>query len=74
MIIDVANNAERALRMVREAKFLSYDTETTGLDWRVNVPIGYVVGAPRTAPQPSRTWYTSPCATEGVGTSWVDGP
>ena len=52
MIIDVANNAERALRMVREAKFLSYDTETTGLDWRVNVPIGYVVGAPRAATPP----------------------
>lgn len=46
MVIDVVDNAERALRMVREAKFLSYDTEGTGLDWKVNSPIGYVIGAP----------------------------
>lgn len=44
--IDVAENAERALRMVREAKEVTYDTETTGLDWRVHSPVGYVVGAP----------------------------
>lgn len=42
----IAENAEKALRMVREAKDLSYDTETTGVDWRVHAPIGYVIGAP----------------------------
>lgn len=46
MIIDLHENAERALRMVREAKNLSYDTESTGVDWRIHSPIGYVVGAP----------------------------
>lgn len=37
--------AEKALRMVREAKELVYDTETSGIDWKRNFPIGYVVGA-----------------------------
>lgn len=37
--------AEISLRMVREAKELSYDTESTGLDWRTNAPIGYVMAA-----------------------------
>ena len=37
--------AEISLRMVREAKELSYDTESTGLDWRYNAPIGYVTAA-----------------------------
>lgn len=41
--IDLHQNAESSLRMVREAKELGYDTETSGLDWRRNVPIGYVV-------------------------------
>lgn len=45
MSIDLSENAERALRMVREAKEVVYDTETSGLDWRYNHPIGYVVGA-----------------------------
>ena len=43
-MIDLAANAERALRYVREAKALSYDTETSGVDWRYNSPVGYVVG------------------------------
>lgn len=47
MNIDLSENAERAIRMVRESKNLSYDTETSGLDWKVNSPIGYVIGAPR---------------------------
>lgn len=42
---DLAEDAERALRMVREAKELSYDTETSGIDWRVNSAVGYVIGA-----------------------------
>lgn len=33
--------------MVRESKDLSYDTETSGVDWKVNNPVGYVIGAPR---------------------------
>lgn len=39
------DSAEKALRMVREAPELVYDTETSGLDWKRNFPIGYVVGA-----------------------------
>lgn len=45
MQIDLAADAERAIRMVREAKDLSYDTETSGVDWRVNSTVGYVIGA-----------------------------
>lgn len=45
MTIDLHENAERALRMVREAKELSYDTESTGVDWRIHKPVGYVIGA-----------------------------
>jgi DNA polymerase-1 len=33
--------------MVREAPELSYDTETSGLDWRRNSVVGYVIGAPQ---------------------------
>lgn len=44
-IIDLSENAERALRMVREAHTLVYDTESTGVDWRFHKPIGYVLGA-----------------------------
>lgn len=47
MEIDLHENAERALRMVREAKDLSYDTEGSGLDWRYNSPTGYVIGTHR---------------------------
>lgn len=32
--------------MVRESKHLSYDTEGTGVDWKVNKNTGYVIGAP----------------------------
>ena len=46
-MIDLAQNAERAIRMVRESKDLTYDTEGTGLDWRFNNPIGYVIGTHR---------------------------
>ena len=43
--MDIAANAEKALRMVREAKDLVYDVETSGVDWKRNAPIGYVIGA-----------------------------
>lgn len=44
--MDISENAERALRMVREAPEISYDTETSGLDWKIHAPIGFIVGAP----------------------------
>lgn len=34
--------AEIALRWVREAPLMAFDTETSGLDWKRNSPIGYV--------------------------------
>ncbi len=54
-LIDLATNAEKALRMVRESQDLVYDTETSGLDWRIHHPIGYVLGAPRAARDPHGT-------------------
>ena len=42
--MDLAHNAEIALRMVRERPLIVFDVETSGLDWRHNAPIGYVVG------------------------------
>lgn len=43
---NLADDADRAIRMVRESKNLVYDTETSGLDWKRNHPVGYVIGAP----------------------------
>ncbi len=43
--MNLGENAAQALRMVAEAPEIVYDTETTGLDWRYNSPIGYVIGA-----------------------------
>lgn len=40
---DVNQSAETALRMVREAPLIAYDTETSGTDWKKNFPVGYVV-------------------------------
>lgn len=42
-MITLADKAETALRMVREAPVISYDTETSGLDWKRNYPVGYVI-------------------------------
>ena len=39
----LGERAERALRIVREAPLISYDTETSGLDWKKNHPVGYVI-------------------------------
>lgn len=36
------DKAELALRLVREADTLSFDTETSGLDWKRHNPIGWV--------------------------------
>lgn len=41
-----AEKAETALRLVREAPVIAYDTEGSGLDWTENFPIGYVVTVP----------------------------
>jgi len=38
--------AEQALRVVREAPIIAYDTEGSGLDWKVNNPVGYVITTP----------------------------
>jgi DNA polymerase-1 len=45
MSLSVAEKAEMAIRMVREADELAFDTETSGVDWRFNQPIGYVITA-----------------------------
>lgn len=41
--MNMAEKAERVLRMVREAPLIAYDTETSGLDWTECKPVGYVV-------------------------------
>lgn len=41
--MSLAENAEKALRIVAEAPEIAYDTETSGLDWNRNYPIGYVI-------------------------------
>ena len=33
------------LRVVEEAPIIAYDTETSGLDWKIHNPVGYVVTA-----------------------------
>lgn len=43
--MDLAGNAEKSLRMIREAKHLVYDVETSGVNWKKNAPVGYVIGA-----------------------------
>lgn len=43
--MDLQASAEKALRIVTEATEIVYDTETSGLDWRYNHPVGYVIGA-----------------------------
>lgn len=42
-MITLGERAEQALRIVREAPLLAYDSETTGLDWKRNQPVGYVI-------------------------------
>lgn len=42
----LAEDARAAIRMVKEAKLIAYDTETSGLDWKVNNPVGYVLTVP----------------------------
>ena len=39
----VGEQAETALRVVREVKSIAFDTETSGVDWKRNKPVGYVI-------------------------------
>lgn len=48
-MITLGDKAEAALRVVREAPLIAYDVETSGVDWRVNSPVGYVITADREA-------------------------
>lgn len=45
----LGERAEQALRIAREAPVIAYDTETSGLDWRKQNPIGYVITCPETS-------------------------
>lgn len=42
-MITLGDKAEAALRIVREAPLIIFDVETSGVDWRVNQPVGYVI-------------------------------
>lgn len=42
-MITLGDKAEMALRIVREAPLIVMDVETSGVDWRVNQPVGYVI-------------------------------
>lgn len=42
-MITLGDRAEMALRVVREAPLIVFDVETSGVDWRVNQPVGYVI-------------------------------
>lgn len=56
-VLTLSEKAELAIRLVRESKELSFDTETSGLDWKVNNPIGWVFyaeGAPQSIYVPTR--------------------
>lgn len=44
-MITLGEKAEAALRVVREAKVMAYDTETSGVDWHKNSVVGYVITA-----------------------------
>lgn len=42
----LGEKAEIALRIVREAPVIAYDSETSGLDWRIHSVVGYVITCP----------------------------
>ena len=46
MTLTVQEKAERALKIMAEEPIVVFDVETTGLDWKRDKPIGYVVGSP----------------------------
>lgn len=41
-LINTRDGAEMVLRIVRDSRHITYDTETSGLDWRKNHIVGYV--------------------------------
>ena len=45
MTMTMGEQAEFALKLVRDAEFLVFDVETSGLDWKRNFPVGYVIGS-----------------------------
>jgi DNA polymerase-1 len=51
-MLTLGEKAELALRAVREAPVIAYDTEGTGLDWTQNQPVGYVITVDR-----ENNWY-----------------
>lgn len=51
-MITLGEQAEQALRAVREASKIAYDTETSGLDWQHNHAVGYVITV-----SPEANWY-----------------
>lgn len=42
-LINTKDGAERVLRIMREVSGFTYDTETSGLDWKTNHIVGYVI-------------------------------
>lgn len=42
-MITLGEQAEIALRVVEEAPLMAYDTETSGTDWKIHNPVGYVI-------------------------------
>ncbi len=44
-MITLAEKADLALRWVREANQIAYDVETSGLDWKRNSVVGYVISS-----------------------------
>lgn len=42
-LINTRDGAEMVLRIVRESRHVTYDTETSGLDWKRNHIVGYVI-------------------------------
>ena len=42
-MLTLGEQAEKALEIVKNAPIIAFDTETTGLRWQENQPIGYVI-------------------------------
>src|SRR5262245_3695921 len=45
LMLTLGEKAERALKLVENHPLIGYDTEGTGLDWKKNQPVGYVITA-----------------------------
>ena len=48
----LSDKAQEALNAVEHSKLIAYDTETTGIDWRRDCVVGYVITA-----SPDDNWY-----------------